>query len=59
MDLCSDVTFVPVIAPLSPSLFEAIYSSAQLLIGVSDEDPLAMFAEAVRQAFFGLILGLA
>jgi hypothetical protein len=53
------VTFVPVIAPLSPSLFEAIYSSAQLLIGVSDEDPLAMFAEAVRQAFFGPILGLA
>jgi hypothetical protein len=40
-------------------MFEAIYSGAQLLIGVSDDDPLAMFAEAVRQACFGLILGLA
>ncbi|HET6320167.1 MAG TPA: hypothetical protein VFG86_27230 [Chloroflexota bacterium] len=45
----SDVTFVPVIAPPSPSLFEAIYSGAQLLIGVS-----SVWAWVVGVALFGI-----
>jgi hypothetical protein len=40
---------VPVIAPPSPSLFEAIYSGAQLLIGVS-----SVWAWLLGVALFGI-----